>query len=111
MKHYEVAGMSVLERGKIKTVYVLIMIYDSYVHARNSILLTPDNLPRKMTVANSVGLDTIVLTNHLKKNYGSLILNQPLSCSKTHYIFNTEEDAKKAADYLNDCLLAKEMIK
>jgi hypothetical protein len=111
MKHYDVVAMSMLELGKIKTIYALIMLYDSYSVALNSVLLTPENLPQKKQIAGSIGLDTIVLTNYLKKHYNYIMSQLNLRCVATHYIFITEEDAKNAADYLNDCLLAKEMIK
>jgi len=86
MKHYDVVAMSMLEHGKIKIIYALIMLYDSYSVALNSVLLTPENLPQKKQIAGSIGLDTIVLTNYLKKHYNYIMSQLNLRCVATHYI-------------------------
>lgn len=116
MKHFDVVPISILEDGKIKSIYTLMMIYDSYSIGFKTVILSIKNLPQKYAIAAFVGLKTLTLTIYLKNNFNCLTTNSKLSYIKTpytenHYIFLIEEDARNAANYLNDCLLAMEMIK
>lgn len=102
---FEIVPITVVYKGRLDFIYIITLNWYCQFGRDKKIILKAEDLHRKSTVAGQVGMKTISLTSYLKNNCNYDLTLEP----RSRYTFHTLEDAKKAKDYLNDCLVAKKL--
>ncbi len=104
---FEIVPITVVQKNRLNFIYIITYVTSYQWNYNEKRVLDIDMLSKKYSISSKVGMKTLSLTAYLKKN-----CNYDLSLApREYYAFHTIDDAKKAIEYLNDCMVAKKLVK